>query len=104
MSFLSDLRVWLEHSKNSHEAVNEIFSLLKGAGLQKTPFLIEFLDDGTVSVTLIRDEDHPHRHRTSPEDEADVKAIVSIFANAAAARGLAIKPGTKLDFGHQRGH
>ncbi len=104
MSILKSLKVWAERSKKTLSATDEILSLLKDAGLHTIPFVIEFLDDDEIAITLIREKDDPHRRGISPDDEVNVKVIASIFANTAAKRGLSFKPGVTLDFGFQHDH
>lgn len=85
-------------------STREIVALLKDSGLLEIPFSIEFLDDDKMAITTIRDEDDPHRHEMLPDDEANIKAIASIFANVSARHGLTFTPGYVLDVRDPRGH
>jgi hypothetical protein len=91
-------------SKHSFSASREITSLLKDAGLFDTPFSIEFLEDGNMAITLVRDADDPHRYEMSPDDELNVLSIASIFGNSTAQRGLTFRTGSTFDWSSSRGH
>ena len=104
MSFLRDLKVRLLCSKSAHDATAEILSLLKESGLNKIPFLVEFIGDDRIAITMIRDADDPRMYDPPPEEESDALAIASIFGNALVQRWLMFAPGTTFDFGFQHGY